>query len=158
LALTGSGLRTVLAVSCAPGSRSRRGTGSWRPRGVDELPETDQLIIDRRPADNGWVLGLRGELDLATAPMLNEEVGELERVGFDRLVLDLRELSFMDCAGIRVIVAADRRSHYTGAEVEILCGPGQIKRVFGLTGLDQELRISAMPTTARTGDDRPLAA
>ncbi|MGB9183740.1 MAG: STAS domain-containing protein [Solirubrobacteraceae bacterium] len=125
---------------------------------MDKLAETDQLIIDRRSVDNGWVLGLHGELDLATAPVLSGQVGELERLGVDRLVLDLRELAFMDCAGLRVIVAAHRRSRHTGTEVEILCGPGHIKRVFSLTGLDQELKISAKPTTARTGDDHPLAA
>jgi hypothetical protein len=47
---------------------------------------------------------LSGELDLATAPQVEQTVREARLV-----VLDLRELTFMDCAGMRVIVNAAER-------------------------------------------------
>ncbi len=115
------------------------------------MPDLEPLTIDSQPIGNGWVLALRGELDLATAPMLNEHLRELQRAALDRLVLDLRELSFMDCAGLGVIVAADLRARQAETQLEVLCGPGQIKKVFTLTGVDRQVTISAPATQAPGG-------
>ena len=91
-----------------------------------------QLTIDRWPVDGGWVWRLRGKLDLTTAAPLNQKLRELQAES-DRLVIDLRELSFMDCAGLAVIVAADLTARQAGAQLEVLCRPQQIQNVLRLT-------------------------
>jgi anti-sigma B factor antagonist len=83
-----------------------------------------------------------GELDLATAPLLAHQLRELDLSGSSRLVLDMRELSFTDCAGLAEVVAADEWARGHGATLEVLCCPGQVRRIFTLAGIDRRLTIS----------------
>lgn len=80
-----------------------------------------------------------GELDIATASefarALNGTPG--------RLVLDLRALTFMDCAGLDVILRAGSR------QLDVFKGPPAVMRVFELTGTEQMVNfvtpLSAAP-------------
>lgn len=112
---------------------------------VSVLPDGDQLGIECQPQTNNWRMVLRGELDIATAPALTDELARLQRDRPDRVVLDLRETSFMDCAGLHSIVAADLHARRTGSVLEVVYGPGQIERILNLTGFDRQLTISAQP-------------
>jgi anti-anti-sigma factor len=93
------------------------------------------------------VIVLDGELDLAT---MEDVERELERVGGTdaRLIaVDLRELTFMDCSGLRVIWVAHRRE----AERLILVrGPRCVQRVFEIAGL---VRLLAFVDEPPKGDD-----
>jgi anti-sigma B factor antagonist len=46
-----------------------------------------------------------GELDVSCADALDAEVRELRRSGFDRVVIDLRGVEFMDSTGLRVLLS-----------------------------------------------------
>lgn len=86
---------------------------------------------------------LRGELDILTAPILAEALGRLLIPGQRPVLIDLRELGFMDCAGLAVFLAAaaggaDRTSlGFVGASPNV-------RRVFELTG-HAELITHATP-------------
>jgi anti-anti-sigma factor len=62
-------------------------------------------LIDR---DGEAVLVVRGEIDLATAPMLDEACDRLASVT-DQLVLDLAGVTFMDASGLGTLVRALHR-------------------------------------------------
>jgi anti-sigma B factor antagonist len=85
----------------------------------------------------------RGELDLATAPDLEELVmGRLAEGG--RVVLDLRELSFMDSNGVRVLVAAHARAAGDGEGALTIVRPlrgGAVERVIEVSGIDRALPL-----------------
>jgi anti-sigma B factor antagonist len=82
--------------------------------------------------DAGWV-HVAGELDIATAPqlarMLRESLSRAQLV-----VLDLRELSFMDCSGVHAIVDASSWARRAGRQLVVLRGPAHVDRLFALTG------------------------
>lgn len=88
----------------------------------------------REAADDGSIrLALDGELDLASrthfAAALHDAQGDS-----DRVVLDLGELTLIDCASLYVILTAAERSRRDGA-VLILQNPrGQVRRVLDLIG------------------------
>jgi anti-sigma B factor antagonist len=67
-----------------------------------------RVEVRRRPT--GPWLRLSGELDLATAPDLEQHLRALEEGEGIRIVLDLSELTFMDSAGLAVILEAERRA------------------------------------------------
>jgi anti-anti-sigma factor len=48
-------------------------------------------------------------------------------------VLDLREVSFMDSAGLRLVLEASR----AGASFAVVRGPREVQRLFDLVGLDE---------------------
>lgn len=81
-----------------------------------------------------------GELDLATAPVLEWRLREAlfhARI----VVLDLRHLSFIDAAGLHVICDASDRANAQGRRLMVMRGPAQVDRVFTLTGVSEKLVI-----------------
>jgi len=82
-----------------------------------------------------------GELDLATAPELEAQLHELGRSGFERLVLDLRQLRFVDSTGIRVILSADQDAGAAGHEFSLIGGPPAVQRALEVCGLLERLRV-----------------
>lgn len=79
----------------------------------------------------GWVEAT-GELDLATAPQLRQTLREA-RESFPLVVLDLRELAFMDGSGVHVIVDAAGEAKREGGWLLVVHGSAQIERLFTLT-------------------------
>ena len=102
--------------------------------------------VKRDDRDGGVWLSLAGELDLSTAADLEEELRGAERDGTGLVVLDLRELEFMDSSGLRVIVVADSRARELGRRLAIVQGPEPVARVFQVTGLDSRLEIVEEPS------------
>jgi hypothetical protein len=58
------------------------------------------------------------------------------------IVVDLRELEFMDCSGLRVVWAAHRRE---GERLVLVRGPDHVQRVFEISGLVTLLRFVDEP-------------
>ena len=97
----------------------------------------------------GWDrVTLKGELDLATAPLLEDELDRLERDPAALLVMDLRQLSFMDLAGMRVLLAARDRALLSMRRLAFVRGPRVVHRLFELVGVEHELDLIADPTEA----------
>lgn len=83
---------------------------------------------------------LAGELDLATTP---EVEPVLRANGVRQRVLDLRELTFMDSSGLRLILSAHAAARRDGGILEIVPGPPSVQRVFQICGVEDELRFVA---------------
>jgi anti-anti-sigma factor len=87
------------------------------------------------------VVLLRGELDLATAPALEQVVTERLDAGHE-VVVDLRELAFMDSTGLRVLVAAHAS---VGDEKRFLIvrppAGGPIAKILAIAGVESQLDI-----------------
>jgi anti-sigma B factor antagonist len=103
----------------------------------------DQLLIDVRHEKDRVVLSLRGELDLASAPLLQSEVESREITTATTVVLDLQELTFIDSTGLRVLLSAHDRSRQAGQEFAVTRGSQQVQRLLSITGVDEHLRIIA---------------
>jgi anti-sigma B factor antagonist len=73
-----------------------------------------------------------GELDLATAPALDETLQQAQ-LQARLVVLDLRELDFMDSSGAHTIVSASLRARLNGGRLVVVRGRPHIDRVFVLT-------------------------
>jgi anti-sigma B factor antagonist len=105
----------------------------------------DQLRINVQRDDDRVVLGLHGELDLAGAPRLQSEIETCGADSVGILVLDLRNLQFIDSAGLRVILAAHESSRQHKREFALTRGPQQVQRLLSIAGVDEYLRIISSP-------------
>lgn len=109
-------------------------------------PETPTMRADgpftitTRRLDEGIVFALTGEVDLATAPIVEAELRRAEH-SEDLVVLDLGEVSFMDSTGIRMVIAADQRLRERRARLRIVHVPRQVRRLFKLVGIEGRLEI-----------------
>jgi anti-sigma B factor antagonist len=97
-----------------------------------------------RDGDGWWVRPI-GELDLETAPRLDQELKAMRAAGAGRMVLDMRELTFMDSTGLRLVITWDRTAREEGFEFAIVPGPEVVQRVFRLTGMDDQLPVAEPP-------------
>jgi anti-anti-sigma factor len=88
------------------------------------------------------VCAASGELDLATAPDLEAVVLPAARAGRD-IVLDLRELDFMDSSGVRVVVAVHAAAQESGGGLALVrtADGSAVQRVLEVSGLDGILRF-----------------
>jgi anti-sigma B factor antagonist len=105
----------------------------------------ERLQIDVRHERDRVVIGLHGELDLLGAPLLQSEIENPEIDGTEMVVLDLRDLRFVDSAGLRAILAAHERSQQRGQAFALSRGSAQVQRLLSIAGLDEHLRIIESP-------------
>ena len=89
--------------------------------------------------DTAWI-HVAGDLDVATAPQLVRTLREAQ-LGARLVVLDLRELAFMDCAGLHAIVNASIRARRVDRRLILLRGRPSIDRLFDLTGSSDQVEI-----------------
>jgi anti-anti-sigma factor len=95
------------------------------------------------------LISLTGELDLSGAGLLEEELARLVAAdGIARLVLDLRELDFMDSSGLRMVALAERRLRAEGRALVIVRGREAVQRVFAITRMDEHLMFVDDPEEA----------
>jgi anti-anti-sigma factor len=86
-------------------------------------------------------LRLSGELDISTAPKVEDELARVEPNRPETIVLDLSNLAFMDSTGLRLLIAADTRARQQGRRLLIVKGPEAVQRVFRITRLEERLEI-----------------
>lgn len=84
-------------------------------------------------------LVLSGELDLLVAPDLETAVRRLCDEGAAEIVLDLRNLRFMDSAGLRSTLIAHEICQEAGCSFTVIPGSPQVQALFELTGLAERL-------------------
>lgn len=85
---------------------------------------------------------LRGELDLATAPLLSACLTGVVAQQPRRLTVDLASLAFIDCAGLAPIVRA-RGALPPGRPLILSSPPPTARLLLRLTGLDHVFRVEA---------------
>jgi anti-sigma B factor antagonist len=85
------------------------------------------------------VLVLAGELDLASVSRLADAVADLPMDHATSLLLDLHELSFIDCAGISAIVAIQDLCLKRRCGFSLTPGRAQVQRLFELCELTDRL-------------------
>jgi len=84
---------------------------------------------------------LRGELDLAHAYTFDEELRRIEASHPTCVVLDLRELAFLDSCGLARLLAARRRARRAGHRLLIVRGPAAVQRLFALSAVDEAFEM-----------------
>jgi anti-sigma B factor antagonist len=83
-----------------------------------------------------------GELDLSTCDALRRQIAELLNVGWRDITVDLREVTFIDTAGVHVLLAADRRAHDDGARLTVVAEAGPVRSLLGWTATDAVLSLA----------------
>jgi anti-anti-sigma factor len=96
----------------------------------DVQPDRDRVIV--RPV---------GELDLATVPLLEGPLRELRGAGFERLVVDLRRVTFLDSSGLRLLLEWATGAANDGYELGIVAGSPPVLRLLELTGAAERLPL-----------------
>jgi anti-sigma B factor antagonist len=101
----------------------------------------NQFRVDVRRNGATAVVAVSGELDLASGPELERELDRLAGPETKLVVIDLRQLDFMDSTGLSIIVRAHQRMANEGCEMRLVKGSQQVQRLLDLTGVADRLRL-----------------
>lgn len=99
------------------------------------------LSLETSVAERATVVALTGELDLAGAAALEQELARVEAEAAQVVVLDLRGVEFMDSSGLRLIAVTSQRAHEEGRRIALVPGPEQVMRVFDITRMRERLEF-----------------
>jgi anti-sigma B factor antagonist len=109
------------------------------------FPPPESFRCETRRRGDRWWVRPSGELDLDTEPQLEQELAAARGAGARFLVLDLRDLTFMDSTGLRLVIRWDTAAREDAFEFAIVPGVEVVQRVFRLTGMDAHLRVAEPP-------------
>jgi anti-sigma B factor antagonist len=101
------------------------------------MEAVEPFTIDVDERGDRVVVVPRGELDMASAPELEETI--VSRIeGGTWVVLDLRSLDFIDSSGLRVVVGAHRVAEDGGGRFTCVRGPAgsTVHRIVEIAGID----------------------
>jgi anti-sigma B factor antagonist len=90
---------------------------------------------------DGYHVELSGELDISSASNVESRLMELETREPQRLILDLRRVSFIDSTGLSMIINADGRARKQGRRLTIVSGDGVPRRILRTVGLEDRLDV-----------------
>ena len=112
------------------------------PRGHDE---SARFQVDAQPEPRGVRVCPIGEIDLATVDSIRRKIDECVAAGCERLVLDLRGVTFMDSTGLHLVLETHAAAREEGWELLVVEGPDSVQRVFEVTGLRDRLPFVDAP-------------
>jgi anti-sigma B factor antagonist len=104
--------------------------------------ETVSLDISIQP---GPVVTVSGEIDIQSGPQLRDQLLRTMRRHGARLALDLTGVTFIDCAGINILLATRRRAQLEGGWLRVIRASPRVQRVLALTCLHHVLMPTALP-------------
>jgi anti-sigma B factor antagonist len=94
-----------------------------------------ELELDGAALGEAPGLAVRGEVDAATAPALEERLEAAIRESVGSFVLDLSAVDFLDSAGLRVLLRARGLLGREDRSLVVISPHGPVRRVFELSGL-----------------------
>lgn len=95
------------------------------------------LRVEVTQHDTWSVIEVAGEIDVATAPRLREQVIALVNRGHHRLIVSLEGVDFIDSTGLGVLISGLKRVRTHGGDFALVCTEPRILKVFEITGLLQ---------------------
>lgn len=103
---------------------------------------SQRFVAATEQLDSGTpVVSVMGEVDLATAPALEQTLLDVAEDRTGEVIVDLTECSFLDSRGLRALVATRARLERSDRPLAlVLSNPGVLK-IFQITGFDQLFEI-----------------
>ncbi len=95
--------------------------------------------VEIAPRDRGFEVALSGEIDLSTVEELQDRLKDALDEHPKLVVLDLRDVSFLDSSGLRMILRLNKRQQDSGGRLVLVRGGRRVARVLEITGADSEL-------------------
>ena len=116
------------------------------------------LDISTRTVDGIPIAELAGELDIASAPVLREQLLSLLGPGSSRLFVDLSKVSLCDASVLAVLVGISHRARLLGGFLRLAAVSPQADQVLQITGLHRHLPISPPSTQPQPVPPAPSTA
>jgi anti-sigma B factor antagonist len=104
-------------------------------------------VLEIAVSESGGVrlLRLTGELDMAGVDQFQRLLTADQAPEPGTVVLDMRELTFIDSSGLRALIMADRRVRDEGGRFIVVRGPDRVNQVLEMTGVAERIDLVDVP-------------
>jgi len=102
----------------------------------------DELSVTVRRERGAVIAEVTGDIDMSTVAGLRERLFGLADSG-QPLIVDLNRITFIDSAGLGVLVGTARRAAAHGGSLHAVCSRPQTRKLLWLTGVDRRIPLSA---------------
>ena len=115
--------------------------------------DEDAKVLDLRAAGTRFSVSTRacdaetlrvlvcGDVDLVTAPELEQELLEAAKLGARRVVVDLTEATYFDSSAIHALMRGAERLLTSGRQFGLACSNLSIRKVLEITGFDRSYQM-----------------
>jgi anti-anti-sigma factor len=112
-------------------------------------PPPPPFTVTVQSGDRAMRVAISGEIDIKTIGPIEGRIQTARSQAADRhLILDLRELTFMDSSGLRLLIALLRDAQARAHRLTVVRPPRDVFRPIQLTGLDKVLDFVEHPSDA----------
>ena len=101
---------------------------------VSGSPEPQHFKVTSEQQGDAAYLRVSGEIDIATAPLLDERLRAAQSNGYTGVVVDLEHVTFMDSSGLRSLLRAAEQARRSDKWFATVKPPPMVRRVFEITG------------------------
>jgi anti-anti-sigma factor len=115
------------------------GTGQGLIYQEDARMAPEEFAVSAEERDDEVVVDVRGEIDLSTAPVLDQRLSELADA--QTLVVDLTGVTFLDSSGLGVLVRTSNKLEDHGGVIRLVVNHPQVLKVLEITGLASTLPV-----------------
>ena len=102
----------------------------------------DELSVTVRRERGVVIAAVTGDIELSTVAGLRKRLFGLADSG-QPVIVDLNRISFIDSAGLGVLIATARRAGLHGGSLHAVCSRPQTRHLLWLTGVDRRIPLSA---------------
>lgn len=95
------------------------------------------------------VIAIDGRLDLRAAPEVRMRAAAAIAAAGGTLVLDLRDVEFIDSSGLGVLAGLHREAARLGGRLVIVSPEGSARQIFALTRTESFFHLVTTPEAAR---------
>ena len=131
----------------------RRGRAPLARHALLSMDDNANIEIDIVEYDDLVIVSVEGEVDLCAAPLFEESLAIAAATDVPAIVLDLDRVSFMDSAGVHVLlqfsISEQNRNRLT-----LTRGSSQVQRLLEVTGVRRYLSFGPSPAP-ELGGGRP---
>lgn len=103
--------------------------------GTEDPRPPGGLSVVATATDGIRVLSLSGEIDHHSGAILQQALDEVD-ASFPRVVLDLRQVTFMDSSGINILLAAHHTFTGAGGWLRLAAPGSAVKRTLSIVGVE----------------------
>lgn len=126
------------------------------PARLRRVSRVDVTVVADGSPRGVAVVAVRGQLDVDSAAVLHEALGDLIAQGALRIVLDLHELSFCDSIGLSALVVTHKHCAGRGGYLRLAAPTPFMLKVLDAIGLRRMIAVYASVPAATAGDPAGL--
>lgn len=102
------------------------------------------LTINIEEQNKQAIMTLKGEIDVYTAPKLKEQLNELVGESEADVLVDLKDVTYMDSTGLGTFVSGLKHAKESGTTLKLIRANERLYRLFKVTGLDHVIDVHSI--------------